>query len=106
MDKLQEIVVKTYQDMMGDTTLMAKIPDVTVMIDDYMGRDLLHEVIRQIAERYVSEHYTELVSKLDQQAIANLAVAESGRKIAEEIRSRPTVLHDGCKTTVNRYSVF
>lgn len=63
-------------------------------------------IASKIADKFVEEHYAELAAKLDQQAIANLAIADSGKKIAEEIRTKPTVLHDGCKTTVNRYSIF
>jgi hypothetical protein len=51
-------------------------------------------IAAQIAERYVTEHYAEIVSKFDQNAIANLAVADAGKKIAEEIRTQPMVLHD------------
>jgi hypothetical protein len=63
---------------------------------------IYEEIVRLIAQRYVEENYAEIVSKLDQQAIANLAIADSGKKIAEEIRVRPTVLRE--KTT--KYSIF
>jgi hypothetical protein len=64
-------------------------------------------VAEKIAERYVEEHYAEIVAKLDQQAIANLAVADSGKKIAEEIRTRPVVLREpGNRTTVNKFSLL
>jgi hypothetical protein len=67
---------------------------------------IVGEIVQSIAAKYVEEHYAEITAKLDQNAIANLAVAESGKKIAEEIRTRPVVLHDGQKTTVNKYSIF
>jgi hypothetical protein len=64
-------------------------------------------VVEKIAERFVQENYAELVSKLDQQAIANLAIADSGKKIAEEIRTRPVVLSSpGRKTVNNNYNIF
>jgi hypothetical protein len=70
-----------------------------------MGEAILHEVVRLISERFVEENYASLVSKLDQQAIANLAVADSGKKIAEEIRQRPVVYRERGNTTTN-YSIF
>ena len=65
---MDEIQVKTYQDVMGDTTIIAKIPSITCVMDTFMAQDLLHEIVRQAAQKYVEEHYVELVSKLDQQA--------------------------------------
>ena len=69
----------------------------------YAERGVFEIVCEKIAERYVEEHYAEIAGKLDQNAIANLAVAAAGRKIAEEIRTRPVVLHE--KTT-NHISLF
>ena len=64
-------------------------------------------VAEKIAEKFVEENYSELISKLDQQAIANLAVADSGKKIAEEIRTRPVVLPSpGALINNNKYSIF
>lgn len=70
-----------------------------------MGAAVLDEVVHLIAEKFVKENYGELVAKLDQQAIANLAVADSGKKIAEEIRTRPVVYRER-GATHNRYSIF
>lgn len=55
---------------------------------------LIHTVAEKIAQRYFEEHYIEIAAKLDQQAIANLSIAYAGKKIAEEIRSRPVVLRE------------
>ena len=83
---------------------------VLATFEDSIARNcmdaIVGEIVQSIAAKYVEEHYAEIAAKLDQNAIANLAVAESGKKVAEEIRTRPVVLHDGQKTTVNKYSVF
>jgi len=68
-----------------------------------MVQALVTAIIERVADRYVEEHYTELAMRLDQQAIANLAVAEAGKKIAEEIRVRPTILREG-PAVVNHYT--
>jgi hypothetical protein len=101
----EEIEVKLHRDSF-DTKL-----HLVATFEQVFCRSMAHEVIRQvaekIAERYVQEHYAEIVAKLDQQAIANLAVADSGKKIAEEIRTRPVVLREpGKKTVVNHWSLF
>lgn len=67
--------------------------------------ELLSRIIGLIAERYVEEHYSEIVAKLDQNAIANLAVADAGKKIAEEIRTRPVVYREK-GDTYNKRSIF
>ncbi len=90
---------------MNDSSIsVVSIPDagdskinIVATIDQYtIARDLPHAIFREIAERiaarYVDEHFAEIAAQLDQNAIANLAVAEAGKKIAEEIRSRPTII--------------
>src|SRR6266702_6782177 len=69
------------------------------MLDRLLGSDdfaysILHTIAEKVAEKYVEEHYAELTAKLDQNAIANLAIAEASKKIAEEIERRPTILHE------------
>lgn len=76
--------------------------------DEKMVRNLTEEIFSRIAtavaDRYVEEHYVEIAARLDQNAVANLAIADAGKKIAEEIRSKPTVLRE--RTTNNKYSIF
>ena len=101
------IKVQTYQQASAANSLEDKIV-VTAVFDKYpvlMGDAILHEVVHLIAERFVEENYASLVSKLDQQAIANLAVADSGKKIAEEIRQRPVVYRERGNITT-KYSIF
>ena len=49
-------------------------------------RDLVATIVYQVAKRYVSENYAELVGKLDQQAIANLVLADVAGQIATNLR--------------------
>jgi len=70
--------------------------NIVATFDDHpnlIADALIREIVELVAERYVKENYPQLVSLLDQQAIANLAIAESGKKIAEEIKARPIVLN-------------
>lgn len=69
------------------------LPDTFLFSDQFA-----YEVVRQIAEavatKYVDEHYAEIAALLDQNAIANLAIADAGKKIAEEIQRRPNIFHE------------
>ncbi len=86
------VTVKSYEraDSLGKT--------IAFTFDEQVGLSLangiLDKIVVMVAERYVQENYPALVSKLDQQAIANLVIAESGRKIAEEIRLTPIATRD------------
>ena len=53
---------------------------------------IVDKIAQVVADKYVAEHYQEIVALIDQNAIATLVVAESGRKIAEEIRSQPRIV--------------
>jgi len=51
---------------------------------------IAEQIAKVLAERYVQEHYAEIAAKLDQQAIANLAMAKAAKDIAEEqINAQP-----------------
>jgi len=89
-----------------DVTMMIKVPASDV-VTRQIEWELIHEIVRQVATKYVEENYQKLASLLDQQAIANLAIADAGKKIAEEIRSKPTVLHDKeVRTEVYQRGIF
>jgi len=88
-----DVTVKVYTSPPGEDTMtiaasFSPSQCVTARFPDF----LIDKVVTLIAERYVSEHYAEIITKLDQQAIANLAIADAGKKIAEEIRTRPVVI--------------
>jgi hypothetical protein len=83
-----------------------------VRVDDLISPNLtacalVNAIVEEVAKRYVEEHYAEIAAKLNQEAIANLAVAESGRKIAEELRAKPTILHEKeTRTEVYERGIF
>lgn len=101
----EEIEVKMYRSSNDyKITLAATFENA---ICGSMPSAIMKLVAEKIAERYVDEHYAEIVARLDQQAIANLAVADSGKKIAEEIRTRPVVIQEPGNTTFNiKRSIF
>lgn len=89
-----------------DVGITAMFQD-TVSINANFAIEILGEIATKIADRYVEEHYAEIVAKLDQNAIASLAIADAGKKIAEEIRSKPSILHDKeTRTEVYERSFF
>lgn len=61
---------------------------------DLVARETAHLIAKAIAEKFVEEHYSEIAAKLSQDAIANLAIAEASKKIAEEIQLRPNIIHE------------
>lgn len=87
------IKITTYgPSVTGDRSIMATFPQMTA--DRMMTIEIVREIARAIAERYVDEHYQEIVALIDQNALANLAVANSAKKVAEEIRGKPTVIRE------------
>lgn len=77
----------------------ASDPDQTFLgvkishLEDAVEAAVFHEIVQIVAQRYVDAHFTEIMAKLDQNAIASLAVAECAKKIAEEIQRRPVMVH-------------
>lgn len=89
-----DVEVTTHRSVTSDTThIVAKFSDVTLVTEN-MAVAIYKIVCERIAERFCQEHYADIAGKLDQEAIANLAIAESAKKIAEEIRLRPVVLKE------------
>ncbi|SRR6266851_2929861 len=101
----EEIEISVYRNATNMKTTIA------ASIQDHLGAEMCSAILRlvaeKIADKYVEEHYAELAAKLDQQAIANLAIADSGKKIAKEIRTRPVVIREpGPTTNVRNFSIF
>jgi hypothetical protein len=86
---MTEISVTSMKSQTDDSTYVTAKFRPDVLSSDYVVNGIVNRVCELIAERYVKENYPQLVAKLDQQAIANLVIAESGKKIAEEIRLAP-----------------
>jgi hypothetical protein len=89
----------------GERYIGAKY-SVNSIVSEHTGALLVREIAKAIAERYVSEHYAEIAAKLDQNAIANLAIAEASKKIAEEIRQHPTVIREKGETQVYQRGIL
>ena len=69
--------------------------------------EILCRIVAAIAERYVAEHYQEIVALIDQQAIATLAVAEAGAKIRETLeRKIPDKVLEVERTVLARRGLF
>lgn len=49
---------------------------------------ILREIAEKVAARFVAEHYVEIASHLDPQAIANLSIAEGAAKIQETLSKK------------------
>src|SRR2546429_99451 len=88
----------------GSTYVQAKFSDADLFAE--RSADAIHELVcRVIADRYVQEHYAEIAAKLDQNAIANLSIAEASKKIAEEIQRRPNIVRE-VKTQMYQRGIF
>ncbi len=74
---------------------------MVVHIEDSLFREqsvairLVEEAVREVVKRWVDENYTEVVKGMDQQAIANLAVADAAAAVGKAIREKipDKVLH-------------
>lgn len=88
-----------------DSIISAKFPE-TASINSHLAIQILEECAHLIAKRYVDEHYGEIVARLDQNAIARLAIADAGKKIAEEIRSSPTIIREKADPEVYQRGFF
>ncbi len=97
--------VKTYVSAADDTMTYAVKFSTLDVVNEQSAIGIIQQIVRLVAERYVQENYPQLVAKLDQQAIANLVIAESGKKIAEEIRLTPSRMPD-VKINHNYWSLF
>jgi hypothetical protein len=86
---MDEIEVKSYRSPADDRTIFTTSISPSAMMEVRTTDAILHRIVELVAEKYVQENYPQLVAKIDQQAIANLVIAESGKKIAEEIRLTP-----------------
>lgn len=67
----------------GAEMITAKFDSLDLIMGEYLAQDVLRQISKQIAERYVAEHYQEIAAKMDQQALATLSVAEGASKIRE-----------------------
>src|SRR5271167_3879576 len=90
----EPIEVKMYPHVTDYGVTMAVKLNPSDILCSAMPAAILAKIAQAVADRYVEEHYAEIAARLDQNAIANLAIAEASKKIAEEIRTRPVVLRE------------
>lgn len=80
-------------------SISASDPDQTYLgvkvshLEGALNKAVFEEIVAIVANRYVDAHFAEIVAKLDQNAIVNLAVAQCAKMIAEEIQRKPTYVH-------------
>lgn len=70
---------------MEDGAILMRVDDVMA---DYAPDALLRELARAFADRYLADHYQELVALIEPKAIATLAVAEAAAKIRETLEKK------------------
>lgn len=92
-------------DPLEDRLIVSATISPLQFIEKYSESRIMDEICSRIAEKFVADHYAEIAAKLDSQAIANLSIADAGKKIAEAISARPVVYRERGDTT-NNYSLF
>lgn len=108
---MENVEVKYYQiadptELYGDKMAVTASFNTLERLTHNIEGSIIQQIVSVVAERYVAEHYPELVAKLDQQAIANLVIAESGKKIAEEIRLTPGRVQIDNSESHSHFSLF
>jgi|SRR5712664_623517 len=86
------LTTKVYRSVTEDTMTVAVTIEHAFL--DMTCRDVAHSIARAVADKFAEEHYADIAAKLDQQAIANLAIAEASKKIAEEIQRHPNIVRE------------
>lgn len=65
---------------------------VSAMETDYMGKAIAEQVIHLIAEHvaavYVEEHATEILAKINPEAVAAMAIAEAGAALNDTLKKQ------------------
>jgi hypothetical protein len=72
-----------------DITLLQAVVSDHAMMQKYAENALLEEILKLLAAKYVEDHYQEIVAGLNQKAIANLAISEIAKIVAERIQNPP-----------------
>jgi hypothetical protein len=82
--------LRTYNEPhTGDTVIQTRISQVDVAVHgDMILKLAVEKVADAIAERYLADHMQEIVSLIDQQAVANLAVADAAGAIREQLAKK------------------
>ena len=89
---MSELEVKVYRSAIEDK--MTLVVTIEYAFLDVTARETAHLIAKAIADKFVGEHYADIVANLNQEAIANLAIAEASKKIAEEIQRKPNIVSE------------
>jgi hypothetical protein len=73
----------------GTVSLVTALFSHSVAAQLYMERLTLDAIAELIAKKYVEEHFAEIVSRLQQSAIVNLALARAGAGISQYLQPSP-----------------
>jgi hypothetical protein len=82
--------IETYKDVGSrDTLVMTRISERDVVNHcDTILRVAIERVAEDIAKRYLADHAQEILSLMNQEAVANLAVADAAGAIREQLAKK------------------
>jgi hypothetical protein len=69
----------------NDNSVYMQFSDI---LDRHAPELILREIAHAVAERFVADHYQEIVAAMDMNAIATLSVAEAAAKIRETLEKK------------------
>lgn len=78
---------------------ICRIRCLDLLSTEHFLRDLVQEIVRETAKRFVADHYQELAERMSQDTIANLAVAESAGELSKTIKQKlPDIILEVVRT--------
>lgn len=81
-----EFQMRIDREPMGGLTLRAHLSDPAIeMTRGAIIREVIQKAAEVIAQRFIDDHGVEILKALDPQAVANLAIADSGRAVREAL---------------------
>ena len=54
----------------------------------HLEQEIMYQIAKQVADKFLIDHYQEIAEKISQEAIATLSVAEAGAKIRETLEKK------------------
>ena len=81
------IEIKSQELEFGRKRLISALFDVPMMAN-IMQTELIEEIVKQMAARYVAEHYVEIVKCLSPEAVANMAIAQTGAQLNKTLQEK------------------
>lgn len=71
----------------ADNSQMIGVKFRNGMMNDFLLRDVMHEIACKIAERWIVDHYQEVIQNLRPEAIASLVAAEAAAEISKTLKA-------------------